>query len=212
MFNRFLVICVCSLSLSNTFAAPLIIGHRGASGVLPEHTLEAYKLAVEQGADFIEPDLVSTKDHHLIARHEPLLDNTTNVTDLPQFAHKKSKKVIDGKTIEGYLASDFTLEEIKSMRARQPRKYRSSAYDDQFKIPTLDEIISLVIELQKTQGRKVGIYPETKHPTFHRGLGISIEEPLIASLEKYKFTDPSRVFIQSFEVSNLKTILHLTHV
>ena len=115
---------------TKAYGSPLIIGHRGASGLLPEHTLEAYALAIEQGADFIEPDLVATKDHHLIARHEPLLNDTTNVLDLPEFAHKKSRKNIDGKTIEGYFASDFTLAEIKKLRARQPRDYRSSVHND----------------------------------------------------------------------------------
>jgi hypothetical protein len=181
---------------------PLVIGHRGASGELPEHTLEAYKLAIEQGADFIEPDLVITKDGVLIARHEPLLDDTTNVAEV--FGEeRKSTKILDGVEVTGYFAEDFTLEEIKQLRAVQPRDFRDQSFNGQFEIPTFAEVIDLVQQVEAETGRKIGIYPETKHPTFFDEQGLSLEEPLIQTLLEKGFTDPSRIFIQSFEVSNL---------
>jgi glycerophosphoryl diester phosphodiesterase len=186
--------------------APLVIGHRGASGDLPEHTLEAYKLAIEQGADFIEPDLVATKDGVLIARHEPNLINTTDVASRPEFANRKKKVKVDGVEEEGFFASDFTLAEIKTLRAVMPQSFRNQFFNGVFQIPTLEEVINLVKQVEKDTGKKIGIYPETKHPTYHDQLGLSLEEPLLATLNKTGFTDPSRVFIQSFEVSNLKEL------
>jgi glycerophosphoryl diester phosphodiesterase len=186
--------------------APLVIGHRGASGDLPEHTLEAYKLAIEQGADFIEPDLVATKDGVLIARHEPNLINTTDVASRPEFASRKKKVKVDGVEEEGFFASDFTLAEIKTLRAIMPQSFRNQSFNGVFQIPTLEEVINLVKQVEQDTGKKVGIYPETKHPTYHDQLGLSLEEPLLATLNKTGFTDPSRVFIQSFEVSNLKEL------
>ena len=187
--------------------APLVIGHRGASGELPEHTLEAYKLAIERGADFIEPDLVSTKDGVLIARHEPILGGTTDVASRPEFANRKRSGVIDGVLYENeFFASDFTLAEIKTLRAVMPQGFRTQAFNGVFQIPTLEEVINLVKQAEKDTGKKIGIYPETKHPTYHDTLGLSLEEPLLATLQKTGFTDPSRVFIQSFEVSNLKEL------
>ncbi|NET65052.1 MAG: glycerophosphodiester phosphodiesterase [Moorea sp. SIO1G6] len=181
---------------------PLVIAHRGASGERPEHTLEAYALAIEQGADFIEPDLVITKDGVLIARHEPLLDDTTNVADV--FGEdRKSTKLLDGEEITGYFAEDFTLAEIKQLRAVQSRDFRSDEFDGQFEIPTFKEVIELLQQVEAETGKKIGIYPETKHPTFFDDQGLSLEEPLIATLQETGFTDPSRIFIQSFEVANL---------
>ncbi len=185
---------------------PIVIGHRGASGELPEHTLGSYKLAIERGADFIEPDLVSTKDGVLIARHEPNLIATTNVKDKPEFASRKTTKMVDGVAEEGFFASDFTLAEIKTLRAIQPFSERSQVFNNLYEIPTLEEIINLVKQVEADTGKKIGIYPETKHPTFHDNLNLSLEEPLLATLQKTGFTDPSRVFIQSFEVSNLKEL------
>ncbi|MGB3637252.1 MAG: glycerophosphodiester phosphodiesterase family protein, partial [Rivularia sp. (in: cyanobacteria)] len=145
--------------------APLVIAHRGASGELPEHTLEAYRLAITQGADFIEPDLVITKDGVLIARHEPILDDTTNIAEV--FGEeRKSTKNLDGEEVTAYFAEDFTLEEIKQLRAVQPRDFRSDEFDGEFEIPTFQEVIELVQEVEAETGEKVGIYPETKHPTF----------------------------------------------
>ncbi len=192
--------------------APLVVGHRGASGELPEHTLEAYKLAIERGADFIEPDLVSTKDGVLIARHEPNLIATTDVSTRSEFADRKKTKVIDGVTEEGFWAEDFTLAEIKTIRAIMPQSFRPQVFNGVFEIPTLEEVINLVKEVETQTGKKIGIYPETKHPTYHDSIGLSIEEPLLATLEKTGFTDPSRVFIQSFETSNLKELNQKTDI
>lgn len=183
---------------------PIVIGHRGASGYLPEHTLEAYKLAIEQGADFIEPDLVSTKDGVLIARHELNLIDTTNVKDIVKFADRKKTIAVDGVEQEGFFSHDFTLTEIKELRARQAHAFRDQSHNDQYKIPTLQEIIDLVKQTEAGTGHKIGIYPETKHPTYFDQLGLSLEEPLISMLVKNNFTDPDRIFIQSFEVKNLK--------
>ncbi|WP_421656302.1 glycerophosphodiester phosphodiesterase family protein [Leptothermofonsia sp. ETS-13] len=186
--------------------SPIVIGHRGASGELPEHTLEAYQLAIRRGADFIEPDLVATKDGYLIARHEPNLINTTDVASRPEFADRRTTKVVDGIAEEGFFASDFTLAEIKTLRAVMPQGYRTQAFNGVFEIPTLEEIIDLVKREEAITGRKIGIYPETKHPTYHDNLGLSLEEKLIDTLVAKDFTNPSRVFIQSFEVSNLKEL------
>mgnify|MGYP000676644920 CR=1 FL=1 len=192
---------------------PIVIGHRGASGELPEHTLEAYKLAIERGADFIEPDLVATKDGVLIARHEPILGGTTDVASRPEFADRKRSGTIDGVLYENeFFASDFTLAEIKTLRAIMPQAFRTQAFNGVFEIPTLQEVIELVQQVEKDTGKKIGIYPETKHPTYHDNLGLSLEEPLLATLEATGFTDPSRIYIQSFEVSNLKELNTKTNI
>ncbi len=181
---------------------PLVIGHRGASGVLPEHTLEAYATAIAQGADFIEPDLVITKDGVLIARHEPMLEDTTNVAEV--FGEeRKSTKILDGEEVTAYFAEDFTLEEIKMLRAVQPRPYRSQDFNGAFEIPTFAEVIELVQQTEAQTGVKVGIYPETKHPTFFDLQDLSLEKPLIETLQETGFTDSNRIFIQSFEFQNL---------
>ncbi|MEN9517952.1 MAG: hypothetical protein RLZZ381_540, partial [Cyanobacteriota bacterium] len=181
---------------------PIVIGHRGASGLLPEHTLEAYKVAIAQGADFIEPDLVTTKDGVLIVRHEPLLDDTTNVAEV--FGEERmSTKILDGEEVTGYFAEDFTLAEIKQLRAVQPLEFRDQGFNGAFEIPTFEEVIQLVQETEAETGVKVGIYPETKHPTFFAQQGLALESPLIETLQKTGFTDPNRIFIQSFEFQNL---------
>ena len=185
---------------------PIVIGHRGASGELPEHTLEAYRLAILRGADFIEPDLVATKDGQLIARHEPNLLNTTDVATRPEFATRRTTKLVDGVAEEGFFASDFTLAEIKTLRAVMPQGFRTQVFNGTFEIPTLTEIIDLVKDMEVKTGKKIGIYPETKHPTYHDQLGLSLEEKLLAVLKQQNFTDPSRIFIQSFEVANLKEL------
>jgi glycerophosphoryl diester phosphodiesterase len=195
---------------------PLVIGHRGASGILPEHTLEAYGLAILQGADFIEPDLVITKDGVLIARHEPMLGvvdpvtgevdaslTTTNVADKAEFSDRVTTKLVDGVSVTGWFAEDFTLAEIKTLRARQPRDYRPQEYNDLFEIPTFEEVIDLVQDIEARTGQKIGIYPETKHPTYFDQQGLSLEEPLVETLLNKGFIDSERIFIQSFEVQNL---------
>ena len=187
--------------------APLVIAHRGASGTFPEHTLEAYKAAIDQGADFIEPDLVLTKDGVMIARHEPMLDGTTDVAT--KFPDRKTTKNVDGEQTIGFFASDFTLAEIKTLRAIQPNSARSKAYDGLFSIPTLDEVITLAKTEGAKVGRTVGIYPEIKHSTFHAvdvKFGQNVfEDKLVKTLhDAYGNVATAPVFIQSFEVSNLQ--------
>jgi glycerophosphoryl diester phosphodiesterase len=192
-------------------ARPLVIGHRGASGHRPEHTLESYRLAVEMGADFIEPDLVSTKDGVLIARHENEIGGTTDVAD--RFPDRKRTKTIDGQSITGWFTEDFTLAEIKSLRARERLAFRSHVYDGQFQVAAFDEVIDLAQQLGKARGRPVGIYPETKHPTYFRGIGLPLEENLLASLEKHGWNSrESPVYIQSFEQGNLRDLRKKTTV
>jgi glycerophosphoryl diester phosphodiesterase len=203
--------------------SPLVIGHRGASGFLPEHTLQAYRLAIKLGADYIEPDLVATKDGVLIARHEPLLGDSdpettgdsTNVGDHPEFATREKERIVDGIPTTGFWASDFTLAEIKTLGARQTRGRRPTEFDGRFKIPTLQEVIRLVKNQSRTRGRKIGIYPETKHPTFHQNLTppLPLERRLVNVLKRNglnRRTAP--VFIQSFEQSNLKQLNAMTPV
>jgi glycerophosphoryl diester phosphodiesterase len=186
-------------------AAPLVIAHRGASGYRPEHTLASYALAIEMGADYIEPDLVATKDGHLIARHEPLLDDTTDVKSRPEFARRRSTKTLDGKPTTGFFASDFTLAEIKQLRAVQANAARSKEYDGRYEIPTLDEILTLLREESTRRKRRVGVYPETKHPSFHIALGLPLEDKLLAALRAHRLDGhDAPVFIQSFESSNLQ--------
>ena len=193
--------------------APLVIGHRGASGYRPEHTLESYRYAIELGADFVEPDLVSTSDGVLIARHEPMLGGTTDVSSRPEFAARRTTKVLDGVPTTDWFASDFTLAEIKTLRAIQPSASRPQQFNGLYQIPTFDEVISFVKAQSIARGRTVGIYPETKHPTFHDSLGLSLEEPLIASLTSAGWNHAGApVFIQSFEVSNLQELNTLTQV
>jgi glycerophosphoryl diester phosphodiesterase len=190
---------------------PLIIAHRGASGHRPEHTLEAYRLGVEMGADFIEPDLVSTKDGVLIARHENEIGGTTDVAD--RFADRKRTKTIDGQEVTGWFTEDFTLAEIKSLRARERLAFRSHAYDGQFQIATFDEVIELAQQLGKKVGRPVGVYPETKHPTYFRSIHLPLEEKLLASLQKHGWNSrEAPVFIQSFEQDNLRAMRKQTTV
>ncbi|QKQ73343.1 esterase-like activity of phytase family protein [Nostoc sp. TCL240-02] len=208
--------------------APKVIGHRGASGYRPEHTLESYKQAIARGADFIEPDLVVTKDGVLIARHEPALavlnadgtvnfnNTTTDVYKHPEFADRKKTVSLDGNTITGWFAEDFTLAEIKTLRAEERLPFRDHSFDDQFEIPTLTEIIDLVKQVEADTGKKIGIYPETKHPTYLADeatyvgttdkINRNISQLLIDTLKANNFTDPSRIFIQSFEVGNLKEL------
>jgi glycerophosphoryl diester phosphodiesterase len=198
----------------NGKAAPLIIGHRGgATGYLPDHTLENYALGIELGADFVEPDLVATKDGVLIARHEPNLIATTNVGDLPQFAARKRFAVIDGASEEGFFASDFTLAEIRTLRAVQPLAERDARFNGKFRIPTFDEIIAFVKRKSQEKGRTIGIYPETKHPTYHQGLGLALEDRLLAALTRAGWNKRGApVFIQSFETANLRYLRSRTNV
>lgn len=196
--------------------APLVIGHRGASGELPEHTLEAYKRAIELGADFVEPDLVLTKDGVMIARHETMLDSTTDVASkFPE--SRKSTKNVDGVQETAFFASDFTLAEIKTLRAIQPSKSRPQQFNGQYSIVTLDEIISMVKSESARLGRTVGIYPEIKHSSFHAidvKFGANVfEDKLVATLHAaFGNSASAPVFIQSFEVANLQYLKTKTNI
>ena len=184
---------------------PIVIAHRGASGYRPEHTLASYLLAIEFGADYVEPDLVATRDAHLIARHEPLLDDTTDVKSRPEFASRRSTKTLDGKQVTGFYASDFTLAEIRQLRAVQPNPARSKEYDGKFTVPTFEEILDLVQQESTRRGRRIGIYPETKHPAFHLALQLPLEDRLLEALQRRGLNEAGTpIFIQSFESANLQ--------
>jgi glycerophosphoryl diester phosphodiesterase len=188
-----------------------IVGHRGASGYLPEHTLESYALAIAQGADMIEPDLVATKDGVLIARHEPNLIATTDVAT--KFPDRRRKMLVDGIEEEGFFASDFTLAEIKTLRAVQAFPDRPQQYNGLYQIPTFDEVLALVRDKSVKSGRPIGVYPETKHPTYHQQLGLPLEDRLLAALDRVGWNRAGApVFIQSFETANLKALRAKTKV
>lgn len=197
-------------------AAPIIIAHRGASADLPEHTLEAYALAIAQGADFIEPDLVPTKDGHLVARHENEIGGTTDVATRPEFASRRTVRMIDGQQIEGWFTEDFTLAELKTLFARErlPQlRPGNVAHDGRYRIATLEDVITLVRSETRRLKRTIGIYPETKHPSYFRALGLPVEEPLLAALDANGLnTADAPVFIQSFEVGNLEKLAQRTKV
>jgi glycerophosphoryl diester phosphodiesterase len=192
--------------------SPLVIGHRGASGYLPEHTLQGYALAIRLGADYIEPDLVSTKDGVLVARHEPNIGATTDVASHPEFANRKKERMVDGHAITDWWVADFTLAELRTLRAIQTRG-RSTEFDGKFKIPTFQEVIDLARRASKRSGRQVGIYPETKHPTFHEVEGLPLEAKLVRALKRNGLNRRNApVFIQSFEQANLKQLNRMTKV
>ena len=197
-------------------ARPLIIAHRGASGYVPEHTLAAYALAILQGADYIEPDLVMSKDGHLVARHDNELGLTTDVAQHPEFAERRRTQTIDGAPLTGWFSEDFTLAELKTLRAieRIPQIRPGNAHmDGAFEVPTLQEIIDLVKSLQLSQQRTIGLYPETKHPSHFQQLGLGLEKPLVKLLRRNGYRDArAPVYIQSFEVENLKTLSRLTSI
>ncbi|MEH2123464.1 glycerophosphodiester phosphodiesterase [Nostoc sp.] len=191
-------------------ASPIIIAHRGASGYRPEHTLAAYELAIALGADYIEPDLVSTKDGILIARHENEISETTDVASHPEFAHLKTTKITDGESKTGWFTEDFTLTELKTLRAKEriPQvRSQNTAYDGLFEIPTLQEIINLVRVKSGEINQAIGIYPETKHPTYFQSIGLALEAPLLATLTANGYQGANApIFIQSFEVGNLQDL------
>jgi glycerophosphoryl diester phosphodiesterase len=190
---------------------PLVVGHRGAPGYVPEHTLESYRLAIAMGADVIEPDLVSTKDGALIARHEPMLGGTTNVASIAKFASRKRTMNVDGYDYSDWFAIDFTLAEIKELRARERVAGRNTTFDGAFEIVTLQDVIDLAKKETIRTGRTIHIYPETKHPTWHAQQGLPLEQKLVDTLNAAGWTrktDP--VFIQSFEVGNLKKLRTMT--
>jgi glycerophosphoryl diester phosphodiesterase len=193
-------------------AEPLVIGHRGASGYRPEHTLASYELAARQGADYIEPDLVITRDGVLVARHEPEISTTTDVADHPEFADRRTTKLLDGVPTTGWFTEDFTLAELKTLRAKEripDIRPQNTEYDGQFEIPTLQEVLDLRKRLSRELHREIGVYPETKHPTYFRTLGLPLEERLVRTLRGNGLNHRrAPVFVQSFEVSNLRALEH----
>ena len=192
----------------------LVIAHRGASGYTPEHTLAAYRLAILLGADYVEPDLVWTRDGIPVARHENELDGTTDVADRPEFADRRAKRTIDGREREGWFSEDFTLAELKTLRARErlpDLRPANTSYDGLFPVPTLQEVIDLVREMEQLLDRRIGIYPELKSPAYFRSMDLEPEERLVAILAENGYrtgTDP--VFIQSFEAESLQRLNELT--
>jgi glycerophosphoryl diester phosphodiesterase len=184
---------------------PVVIGHRGASGYRPEHTLASYELAIEMGADFIEPDLCITRDGILIVRHENEISEVTDVSDRPEFQDRRTRKIVDGREIDGWFAEDFTLAEIKTLRARERLSFRDHSFDGRFEVPTFQE----VLDLARRHG--VGVYPETKHPTYFRQLGLPLEERMVEALHAAGFLGrDAPVFLQSFETGNLRYLRTLT--
>lgn len=196
-------------------SAPLVIGHRGASGHLPEHTIASYLLAIKQGADYIEPDLVMTADGVLVARHENEIGGTTDVAAHPEFVSRRRRQTIDGLEVEGWFTEDFTWAELRTLRARErlpALRPHSAGFDGQFEIPALAEILQMLAAVnakRRTQGQSaIGIYPETKHPSHFAAAGLALEQPLLAQLEAQAGSTP--VFLQSFETGNLRLLRGLT--
>ncbi len=209
LFIALFLLPACATPESHAMEKPLngqaiIIAHRGASGERPEHTIASYTRAIEQGADYIEPDLVLTKDGVLVARHENEISETTDVADRPEFADRKTSKAIDGEKMTGWFTEDFTLDELKTLRARErlPQLRKDNmAFDGQFEIPTFEEILTLA------KAHNVGVYPETKHPSYFASIGLPHEAPLLAMLTRFgHVTKDAPIFIQSFEVENLKAL------
>jgi glycerophosphoryl diester phosphodiesterase len=196
----------------------IVIAHRGASGERPEHTLASYQRAIEQGADFIEPDLVMTRDGVLVARHEPEIGGTTNVADHPEFADRRRVQSVDGEIMEGWFTEDFTLAELKTLRARErlPRlRPANTRFDGRFEVPTFDEIMQLALDTNHRRPGQptIGVYPETKHPAHFRSLGLPQEEAVLSTLHRFGYDAPGApVFIQSFDPTNLKQLRTMTRL
>ncbi|WP_183111788.1 glycerophosphodiester phosphodiesterase [Xanthomonas campestris] len=211
-FHRVLVLGAMMAGMSGPAVAeaPLaktvqIFAHRGASALRPEHTLASYAKAIVDGADFVEPDLVSTKDGVLVARHENEIGGTTDVASHPEFAARKTRKTIDGQALEGWFTEDFTLAELKTLRARERLpQLRGTQWDGHFQIVTLDEIIDFVAAESAATGRTIGLIPEIKHPSYFSGLGLAMEDKVLATLQAHAYTRTSPVVIQSFETTNLR--------
>ena len=194
----------------------MVIAHRGASGERPEHTLESYALSIEEGADYIEPDLVMTRDGVLIARHENEIGGTTDVAQHPRFSERRRTQLIEGESVTGWFTEDFTLSEIKSLRARErlpDLRPQNARFDGLLSVPTFDEIMQLVATANRRPGigRRVGVYPETKHPAHFAGLGLPLELALLDTLRRYDYAAPGApVFIQSFDPGNLRQLRNMT--
>ena len=193
---------------------PIIIAHRGLSGEYPEHTLAGYRAAIDAGADYIEPDLVLTKDGVLVARHENAIADTTDVAARPEFAARRTTKIIDGVTVTDWFTEDFTLAELKTLRARERLPlFRSTARDGAFDIPTFAEICAMLAQVNAGRATPVGVYPETKHPGFFAAIGLPHDGALLSVMAQFGYTAAdSPIFVQSFEVGNLKRLRALTPV
>ena len=218
-FSLLVVALACAVNAgapSKPMKSPIVIAHRGASGSRPEHTLAAYDLAIDQGADVIEPDLVPTKDDILVARHENEIGGTTDVAQHAEFAARRTTKTIDGEQVTGWFTEDFTLAELKTLRARErlPQlRSANAAYDGRFAIPTLAEIIALAKRRSAETGRTIGIYPETKHPTYFASIGHPTDAALVHQLHAAGWDSAAApVFIQSFEVANLRRLHTMTRI
>jgi glycerophosphoryl diester phosphodiesterase len=205
-----LMLAVAAMVL--TQHAPLfVIAHRGASGYRPEHTIESYRLAIEMGADAIEPDLVITRDGVLIARHENEIGDTTDVAE--RFPQRRTTKQIDGNPVTGWFAEDFTLAEIQTLRARERLAFRSHEHDGRFGVPTFDEVLDLAASASRDSGRPIAVYPETKHPTYFRRLGLPLEDVLLDRLKAHGLVEKDApVLIQSFERPSLEYLRARTRV
>jgi glycerophosphoryl diester phosphodiesterase len=210
------VMAAAAVQAGEDDSKPIVIGHRGASGYVPEHTLAGYFIAIQMGADYVEPDLVSTRDGVLVARHENDISGTTDVAAHPEFAARRTTKTIDGVSITGWFTEDFTLAELKTLRAKEriPQLRPGNArFDGKFEVPTLEEVLALVqaVNSHRRHDRPVGVYPETKHPTYFTGIGLAMEERLVKTLHRHGYRGrKAPVFIQSFEVGNLKRMARMT--
>jgi glycerophosphoryl diester phosphodiesterase len=197
-------------ALASMFPSPLLIAHRGASGERPEHTLAAYELAIDQGADFIEPDLVVTKDLVLVSRHENELSGTTDVASREEFEDRRRDKTIDGQLVAGWFAEDFTLAELRTLRAKEripSVRPENARYDGLYQVPTLAEIVTLLRAKEAETGREIGLYPELKHPTFLlQDAGIDMVDLLLKELRALSITPDDPIFIQCFEVGPLQRL------
>lgn len=208
------LILSAALLLSGTPAmsapAPQVIAHRGASGERPEHTASAYHLAIEQGADVIEPDLVMTRDGHLVVRHENQIGGTTDVADRPDFAARQTTKTIDGVPTTGWFTEDFTLAELKTLRARERLpllRPANTAWDGQEAILTFDEVVAIARDAAARTGRAIGVAPELKHPSYFAGIGLPMEDAFVAALTQHGLTGPNApILIQCFEVGPLQRL------
>ena len=191
-----------------------MIGHRGAAGHRPEHTLASYRLSILLGADYIEPDLVATRDGVLVARHENDVTATTDVADHPELASLRTTKVVDGREVDGWFTEDLTLAQLQTLRAKERLpavRPRNARRDGCYRIPTFDEVLELARRESERTGREIGVYPETKHPSYFAGLGLPLEEPLLAALRRHGLDHPgARVFLQSFETANLVALRRAT--
>lgn len=205
-----------SIGTAASSRAVIVIAHRGASGERPEHTLASYRLAIEQGADYIEPDLVVTRDGVLVARHENEIGETTDVAQRPQYASRRRTQRIDGETITGWFTEDFTLEELKTLRARErlpALRPANGAYDGCFEVPTFEEIMQLLVACNRGRDQRIGVYPETKHPAHFAACGLALEARVLEVLGRFGYGEQgSPVFIQSFDPDNLRALASMTRL